>query len=136
MAKTATDEFFVENTDTYNIVLGIHTRDREETFHATHNPFVFSDGSEFVAEGFLYQWALPSFPMYAAGRECAFVQNDGTLANFGCGSFAIKALCFVACPDSANSASERPRAKLPLLALFLVAGSVFNAFHAIAGLFF
>ena len=107
--------------------------------HETDNPFVFSDGSEFVAEGFFYQWAN-SFPMYAEGRDCAFVRSDGTMANYACDMKDVNALCFVACPssedeNSANSGSERSRAKLPLLALF-AAGSVFSAFHAIAGLYF
>jgi len=137
MAKTAIDKFFVENSNTYSFVIGIHTRDLKETPHETENPFVFSDGSEFVVEGFLYPW-FSNFPSYIPSRNCVFVENDKTITNYPCNGNDMKALCFVVCPNtedenSANSGSERSREKLPLSALF-VAGSVFNAFHALAGL--
>ena len=127
----AVDAFRKEDEET-KIFLGITFRDINNKPDSVTNRFVLSDGTDFDDTDYLYQWG-DGKPGYTTFEKCAYLGNDGKIVDVYCRTEG-KALCAVesTCP---SSGSERSRANLPIFALF-VAGSVFNAFHALAGLYF
>ena len=129
--KTPSIEEFCKNDDDSTLFLGTIARDIELDPSETDNPFVFSDGTEFNDGNSIYD-LTDGQPAYISNHQCIGVLLDrGQMYSLMCDAEGT-ALCFVDCP---NSGSERFHAKLPFYGL-LVAGSVFNAFHALAGLVF
>ena len=111
----------------YRIYLGITVEDREKIPDFTDNPHVFSDGTDFNDDGFLYEWN-DGFPTYGSNDRCVALDKSLQMFTGRCDGYG-KALCYVACP---SSASERFRANLPIFALF----AAFSAFCALAALVF
>ena len=133
-ARIAIETFRKDDGDS-KIFLGITSRNMNDSPQPPDfNPFVFSDDTVFDGES-VYQWA-DSKPSEGYYEHCVYLGNDGKVSNTECG-LEGKALCIVetACTDPESSGSALSRANLPLFALFM-AGSVFNAFHALAGLVF
>ena len=129
VAKLAIDNLREKKGFNGKLFFDVTVRDMKQNPDETKNPFVFSDGTGFKDEDFLYQWN--SEPTYNSNSKCVIQEPNKKIYEVQCES-AGKAVCFVDCP---NSGSERFHANLPFYGL-LVAGSVFNAFHALAGLVF
>ena len=114
------------------IFLGITVRDLDYSPGLpTDNPFVFSDDTVFDGSDF-FQWADEK-PGDGYNDRCTYLDDDGKIVNYDCDQEG-RALCVVE-STCANSGSERSRANLSIFALF-VAGSAFNALHALAGFVF
>ena len=114
--------------------LGIAVRNPELGTNKVTNPFVFSDGTDF-SDGEFLKWTSEN-PSYNSVFRCTHIANSNfEIKDAKCDQRGV-ALCYVACSEDENSGSERSRANLQLFVLFLVAGSVFNAFHALAGIIF
>jgi len=130
-AKKVVDEYHNKGQST-ELYLGITVKEPEQPPNKDTNPFVFSDGTNFDIDNknFVYPWAS-GVPSYNDIYKCAYVDTDKKIWDNNCDSTG-KALCFIVCP---SSGSESSRKNFPLFALF-VAGSVFNAFYALAGLDF
>ena len=134
-ARIAVDAFRKDDGDS-KIFLGITSRNMNNAPEPPDvNPFVFSDDTVFDGKNFLYQWA-DTKPGEGYYERCVYLGNDGKVSNINC-DLEGKALCIVdsTCTDPESSGSVLSRANLLLFALFM-AGSVFNAFHALAGLVF
>jgi len=133
LAKSAYANFYKED-ETTEVYLGIAVRNLESGTNKVTNPFVFSDGSDF-SDGDFLKWTAEN-PSYNSVFRCTHIANSNfEIKDAKCDQRGV-ALCYVACSEDENSGSERSRANLHLFALFLVAGSVFNAFHALAGIIF
>jgi len=127
-AKEAVDDYRKEDPSTA-IFLGISVKEPDQTPNKDTNPFVFSDGKnfDFDDKNFVYQW-VEGGPTYDVVYKCAYLDSSGEIYETSC-DMSGKALCFTDCPSSGSKSSRK---NFPLFALF-VAGSVFNAFYALAG---
>ena len=110
------------DTGATQIFLGITSKKPEQNPDENDNPFVFSDGENFNDEEFPYDWG--ENPMYAKEHNCVSLYNSNKLYEDRCGEES-SALCYVACPKPAGSASELSRANLPLFALYALAALIF-----------
>jgi len=119
-AKVKIKEAF--DTGATQIFLGITSKYPEQNPDENDNPFVFSDGENFNDEEFPYDWGEKL--MYAKEYNCVSLYKSNKLYEDKCDKES-SALCYVACPIPAGSASELSRANLPLFALFALAALIF-----------
>ena len=120
-AKVKIDEAF--GAGDKQIFLGITSKNPKQNPDENDNPFVFSDGENFDEGEFPYDWAK-NFPRYDQEFNCVMLYQNYALYEDKCG-VESSALCYVACPKPAGSASELSRANLPLFALYALAALIF-----------
>ena len=115
--------------------LGITAKNMDEAAHETNNPFAFSDGTEIDESSFVWSWgeSEPDYNNGVGDYKCVYVNpQNGKMATDKCDSEVVKyrALCRIEgdCVD-ASSESERFRANLPVLAVFVWC-SIFKTFTA------
>jgi len=119
-AKLVIDKFREEDPGS-QLFFGITARDIKQKPDKARNPFVFSDGTRFNDDGFLYEWVNKWTPYYIDLRGCVYLEygnlNDEECDKEGKAFCSIKSAC-------AESGSKSSRANFPLFA----AGSVLSAF--------
>ena len=133
-AQLTIDKF--RETNQNNLIwIGINPKDMESPAHATDNPFAFSDGTEVDGSSFVWKWDddEPFFNWGAGDLKCVYLKKSGKMACDQCHVVETYALCRIEedCVD-ATSESERSRANLSVLAVFVLCG-IFKTFSALVG---
>jgi len=128
-------KYLVENNGLGDIWLNAESKD-PSTSPKESNPFVFTNGTEIKDTNMLIKWRQGQ-PQYSSNAKCIYFAREGLMAIQCTFSFVglckIESECEEKCPiveQQVNNASDRSRANLPVLALFM-AGSVFKAFYAL-----